>query len=215
MIVPPHSAEAEEAVLGSLMIDPEAVLRVAGFLKPEHFYVVKHQWVYECMVNVNERREPIDLLTIASELNIIGKLDEVGGESYIAQLTNTVPTALNVEAYARTVEALATRRKMITAAGDIARIAYDQTLPIDQVIEKSEATVFGVTEGRGEGHMVPIKKAVSDFFERMEYLNEHKDEPLGIPTGYGDLDKVTGGLQRGDLLIIAARPGVGSNNGVA
>ena len=132
LIVPPHSTEAEEAVLGSLMIDPEAVLRVAGFLRPEHFYVVKHQWVYECMLRVNERREPIDLLTITSELNILGNLDEIGGESFIAQLTNTVPTALNVEAYARTVEALFTRRRMITAAGDIAKLAYDQTLPVDQ-----------------------------------------------------------------------------------
>jgi replicative DNA helicase len=212
LIVPPHSTETEEAVLGSLLIDPEAILRVAGFLAPEHFYVVKHQWLYEAMQRLQERREPIDLLTVSQELNSTGRLDEIGGEAYIAQLTNAVPTALNVEAYAKSVESLALRRRMITAAGDIARLAYDQTLPIDQVIEKSEATVFGVTENRGEGHMVPIRKAVSDFYERIEYLHEHKDEPLGIPTGYGDLDKLTGGLQKGDLLIIAARPGVGKTS---
>jgi replicative DNA helicase len=212
IIVPPHNAEAEEAVLGSLLIDTEAVLRVAGYLKPEHFYTVKNQWIYEAMLRVQERREPIDLLTVSSELNVAGHLEEIGGEAYIAQLTNTVPTALNVEAYARAVENLATRRRMITAAGDIAKIAYDQSIAIEQVIEKSEATVFGVTEGRGEGHMVPIRKAVNDFYERIEYLHEHKDEPLGVPTGYGDLDKLTGGLQRGDLLIIAARPGVGKTS---
>jgi replicative DNA helicase len=209
ILVPPHSAETEEAVLGSLLIDTEAILKVAGFLQPENFYVVKNQWVYEAMLRLHDRREPIDLLTVSQELAKNSKLDEVGGESYIAQLTTMVPTALNVEAYGRAVESLSLRRKMITAAGDIARIAYDQTLPIEQVIEKSEATIFGVSEGRGEGHMVPIRKAVSDFFERIEYLHEHRDEPLGIPSGYGDLDKMTGGLQRGDLIIIAARPGVG------
>lgn len=212
ILVPPHSAETEEAVLGSLLIDTEAILKVAGFLQPENFYVVKNQWVYEAMQKLHDRREPIDLLTVSQELSRNGRLDEVGGETYIAQLTTMVPTALNVEAYGRAVETLSLRRKMITAAGDIARIAYDQTLPIDQVIEKSEATIFGVSEGRGEGHMVPIRKAVSDFFERIEFLNEHKDEPLGIPSGYGDLDKMTGGLQRGDLIIIAARPGVGKTS---
>jgi replicative DNA helicase len=212
ILVPPHSAETEEAVLGSLLIDSEAILKVAGFLQPENFYVVKNQWVYDAMQKLHDRREPIDLLTVSQELAKIGKLDEVGGESYIAQLTTMVPTALNVEAYGRAVESLSMRRKMITAAGDIARIAYDQALPIEQVIEKSEATIFSVSEGRGEGHMVPIRKAVSDFFERIEYLHEHKDEPLGIPSGYGDLDKMTGGLQRGDLIIIAARPGVGKTS---
>jgi replicative DNA helicase len=212
ILVPPHSAETEEAVLGSLLIDSEAILKVAGFLQPENFYVVKNQWVYDAMQKLHDRREPIDLLTVSQELAKIGKLDEVGGESYIAQLTTMVPTALNVEAYGRAVESLSMRRKMITAAGDIARIAYDQALPIEQVIEKSEATIFGVSEGRGEGQMVPIRKAVSDFFERIEFLHEHKDEPLGIPSGYGDLDKMTGGLQRGDLIIIAARPGVGKTS---
>ncbi len=199
-------------MLGSLLIDSEAILKVAGFLQPENFYVIKNQWVYEAMQKLHDRREPIDLLTVSQELARNGRLDEVGGETFIAQLTTMVPTALNVEAYGRAVESLSLRRKMITAAGDIARIAYDQTLPIEQVIEKSEATIFGVSEGRGEGHMVPIRKAVSDFFERIEFLHEHKDEPLGIPSGYGDLDKLTGGLQRGDLIIVAARPGVGKTS---
>ncbi|MFN4294550.1 MAG: replicative DNA helicase [Thermoflexales bacterium] len=211
-IVPPHSVEAEEAVLGSLLIDPEAVARVASFLTPDHFYVVKHQWIYEAMLRLHDRREPIDLLTVSSELAHNNRLDEVGGEPYIAQLTNAVPTALNVEAYARAVEGLAVRRRMINAAGEIARIAYDQSLPTQVFFEKSEATLFGVTEGHGEGHMVPIRKAVSDFFERLEYLHEHRDEPLGIPTGYHDLDRLTGGLQKGDLIIVAARPGVGKTS---
>jgi replicative DNA helicase len=208
-LLPPHSQEAEEAVLGSLLIDPEAILRVASFLVPEHFYVVKHQWVYEAMLQLHEKREPIDLLTVSSQLQAQNRLDEIGGEGYIAQLTNSVPTALNAEAYARAVEQNAIRRKMIAAASDVARLAYDQTQTIQSVIEKSEAAIFRVSEDHGENQMVPIRKAVSDFFERIEYLHEHKDEPLGIPTGFNDLDKLTGGLQRGDLVIVAARPGVG------
>ncbi len=211
-LLPPHNQEAEEAVLGSLLIDQEAILRVASFLLPEHFYVIKHQWVYEAMKTLQEKHDPIDLVTLSAQLDAEGKLDEIGGEGFIAQLTNSVPTALNVEAYARAVEQNAVRRKMIGAAGDVARLAYDQTLPIQSVIEKSEAAIFNVSEGHGESQMVPIKKAVSDYFERIEYLHEHKDEPLGIPTGYNDLDKLTGGLNRGELIIIAARPGVGKTS---
>jgi replicative DNA helicase len=210
--LPPHNLDAEQAVLGSIMIDPEALLRIAGFLKPEMFYDTKHQWIYTAMVALQEKRDPIDLLTVSSQLEAESRLDEVGGETYIAGLTNIVPTALNVESYAHTVEQHAIRRKMISAASDVARLAYDQTLPIQQVIEKSEATIFAVSENTGEGNMVPIRKAVSDFFERIEYLHEHKDEPLGIPTGFTDLDRFTGGLQRGDLIIIAARPGVGKTS---
>lgn len=154
-VAPPHSVEAEEAVLGSLLIDPEAITRVAGFLAVEHFYLVKHRWIYEAMLRLHERREPIDLLTVSTELANHNRLEEVGGEPYIAQLTNAVPTALNVEAYARTVEALALRRRMLNAASEIARLSHDQSLPIEQVIERSEAAVFSVTEGRGDGHMRP------------------------------------------------------------
>ena len=211
-LLPPHSQEAEEAVLGSLLIDPEAILRVASFLAPEHFYVVKHQWVFEAMMQLQEKREPIDLLTVSAQLQAQDRLGEIGGEGYIAQLTNSVPTALNVEAYARAVEQNAIRRKMIGAAGDVARLAYDQTQTIQTVIEKSEAAIFAVSEDHAENQMVPIRKAVSDFFERIEFLHEHKDEPLGIPTGFNDLDKLTGGLQRGDLVIVAARPGVGKTS---
>ncbi|MCX7938589.1 MAG: replicative DNA helicase, partial [Thermoflexales bacterium] len=211
-LLPPHSAETEEAVLGSILIDPEAILRVASFLAPEHFYVLKHQWVYRAMLRLHERREPIDLLTVTRELASEGRLDEVGGEAFIAYLTSAVPTALNVEAYAHAVESLAIRRRLIAAASEVARIAYDQSLTIEQVIEKSEATLFGATQEHGEHRMVPMRKAVSDFYERLEYLHEHRNEPLGIPTGYPDLDRLTGGLQKGDLIVIAARPGVGKTS---
>ncbi len=208
-VLPPHSAEAEEAVLGSLLIDPIAAPRIAAFLKANDFYVVKNGWIYQALLALGEKA---DMLTISAELARNNLLDEIGGESYLAQLTASVPTALNIEAYGHIVEDFALRRRMLNAASDVAKLAYDQTVTIDRVIQKSEATIFGVSDQRSSGQMAPIRKVVDEFFERIEYLHEHKDEPLGIPTGYPDLDKLTGGLQKGDLIIIAARPGVGKTS---
>ncbi len=208
-VLPPHSVEAEEATLGSLLIDPTATPRVAAFLRPEDFYIVKNGWIYQAILTLGDKA---DLLTVASELARQNLLEEAGGESYLAQLTAAVPTALNVEAYARLVEDLALRRRLIHSASEIARLAYDQRTPLPQVIEKSEASLFGVSDQRMAGQMTPIRKAVDEFFERVEYLHEHRDEPLGIPSGYPDLDKLTGGLQKGDLIIVAARPGVGKTS---
>ncbi|MBX7214893.1 MAG: replicative DNA helicase [Thermoflexales bacterium] len=204
--LPPQNPEAEEAVLGSLLIDPQAIPRIAAFLKAEHFSVHKNGWVFNAILAMGEKA---DLLTVSTELARNNLLDECGGEAYLAQVATTVPTALNVDAYAHTVEETAIRRRMITAAGDVAKIAYDLSQPIQQVIERSEARIFEVSDKRDSGHMVPMRRAVNDFFERVEYLHEHKDEPLGIPSGFPDLDRLTGGLQRGDLIIVAARPGVG------
>ena len=208
-ILPPHSLEAEEAALGSLMIDPASVPRIAAFLQPDDFYIVKNGWIYAALQKLGERA---DLLTVSAELSAQNLLDDAGGEAYLAQLTASVPTALNVDTYAKIVEEFSIRRRMINAAGEIARLGYDQTTTIEQVLEKSEARVFEVSDKRMSGHMVPIRKAVDEFFSRVEYLHEHRDEPLGIPTGYPDVDKLTGGLQRGDLLIVAARPGVGKTS---
>ncbi|MCW1967837.1 MAG: replicative DNA helicase [Anaerolineae bacterium] len=205
-VLPPNHIEAEEAVLGSLMIDPSATPRVASFLRPSDFYVVKHGWIYSAIQACGNEA---DLLTVAANLASQNLLEEVGGEGYLAQIMASVPTALNVEAYGHLVEDMALRRRMLNAAGDVAKLAYDTTKAIQQVIEQSEATIFGVSEQRMAGQMVPMKKAVDDFFTRIEYLHEHKDEPLGIPTGFNEVDRMLGGLQRGDLLIIAARPGVG------
>ena len=208
-VLPPHSIEAEEATLGSLLIDSNATPRVAAFLAPEDFYIVKNGWIYQVILSLGDK---VDLLTIGAELAAKGLLDEIGGESYLAQLTTSVPTALNVEPYARIVADFAVRRRLINSASEIAKLAYDQTQPVDQVIEKSESTLFSVSDQRMSGQMVPIRKAVDEFYQRVEYLHDHRDEPLGIPTGYPDLDKLTGGLQKGDLIIVAARPGVGKSS---
>jgi replicative DNA helicase len=210
--MPPHSIEAEEAVLGSVLIDPEAIYRVSSFLKADDFYIVKNQWVWSACLALHERREPIDFVTITRELTARNQLDELGGPAYVSHLINTVPTAIHAEGYGRIVERTALRRRLLSAASDIAQLAYDEADDIDQTIDLAEQALFGVSQRRVSRDMVPISEAIRNYFDHIEYLYEHRGEPLGIPTGFLDLDKMLGGLQRSDLIIVAARPGVGKTS---
>ncbi len=210
--MPPHSIEAEEAVLGSLLIDPEAIFRVSSFLKADDFYIVKNTWVWETCVRLHERREPIDFVTVTRELAARGQLDELGGPAYISHLINVVPTAIHAEGYGRIVERMAVRRRLLSAASEIAKLAYEESDEIDQTIDAAEQALFGVSHRRAARDMVPISDAIRAYFDRIEYLYEHRGEPLGIPTGFVDLDKMLGGLQKSDLLIVASRPGVGKTS---
>lgn len=210
--MPPHSIDAEEAVLGSILIDPEAIFRVSSFLKREDFYIVKNQWVWEACLALHERREPIDPVTLGRELEARGQLAEVGGLAYIQQLVNVVPTAIHAEGYGRIVERTALRRRLLAAASEIAQLAYDEAEEIDETIDAAEQALFGVSQRRISRDMRPIADVIRDYYDRIEYLYEHRGEPLGIPTGFVDLDKLLGGLQRSDLIIVAARPGVGKTS---
>ncbi|CAG0932841.1 Replicative DNA helicase [Thermoflexales bacterium] len=210
--MPPHSIEAEEAVLGSVLIDPEAIYRVSSFLKADDFYIVKNQWVWSACLALHERREPIDFVTITRELTDRNQLDELGGPAYISHLINVVPTAIHAEGYGRIVERTALRRRLLGAASDIAQLAYEESDDIDKTIDSAEQALFGVSQRRVSRDMVPISEAIRNYFDHIEYLYEHRGEPLGIPTGFLDLDKMLGGLQRSDLIIIAARPGVGKTS---
>ena len=210
--MPPHSIEAEEAVLGSVLIDPEAIYRVSSFLKADDFYIVKNQWVWSACLALHERREPIDFVTITRELTARNQLDELGGPAYVSHLINTVPTAIHAEGYGRIVERTALRRRLLSAASDIAQLAYEESDDIDQTIDSAEQALFGVSQRRVSRDMVPISEAIRNYFDHIEYLYEHRGEPLGIPTGFLDLDKMLGGLQRSDLIIVAARPGVGKTS---
>ena len=208
----PHNVEAEEAVLGSLLIDPEAIFRVSPFLKPDDFYIVKNGWVYDVVLGLHERRQPSDFVTVCDELENREQLEEVGGPAYISSLINTVPTSIHVEAYGHIVERTALRRRLISAAGQIAGFAYEEDQNVDEVIDRSEAVLFSISQRRVSRDLVPIKQVLADYYDRIAYLYEHRGEPLGIPTGFIDLDKLLGGLQRSDLIIIAARPGVGKTS---
>ncbi len=208
----PHSLEAEEAVLGSVLIDPESLFRVLPFLSPGDFFLVKNQWVWEAILALHERRDPIDFLTVCEELERREQLAEVGGQAYIAHLINVVPTAIHAEGYGRIVEQTSLRRRLLAAASDIAQLAYEEAEEIDQVIDRAEQALFGVSQRRVSRELVPISEIIRSYYARIEYLYEHRGEPLGVPTGFMDLDRLTGGLQRSDLIIIAARPGVGKTS---
>jgi replicative DNA helicase len=210
--LPPQNVEAEQSVLGSLLIDRDAILRIAPFLRPEDFYRENHAQIYQAILDLFERREPADFLTVCNALEQRGVLEAVGGAAYITSLINAVPTPIHVEHYARIVELAALRRRLIEAAGQIARLAYEEDRDIDQVIDRAEATLFEVTERREKKDLVPIKRLMADYYDRIEYLQSHRDELVGLPTGFIDLDKLLGGLQRSDLLIIAGRPGMGKTS---
>ena len=210
--LPPSNVEAEEAVLGSLLIDPEAILRVASFLVPDYFYREKNGWIYEAIRDLYERREPPDFLTVCDELERRGRLEEVGGPGYLTALINAVPTAIHAEHYAHIVERTALRRRLISAAGDIARIAYEDTEEVDETIDRAEEILFSVAQQRLTRYLIPIRRLLGDYFDQIEYLHEHQGELSGVPSGFADLDKILGGLQQSDLIIIAGRPGMGKTS---
>jgi replicative DNA helicase len=205
----PHSREAEEAVIGSVLINPEAYYDVASILKSDDFYIHRHRWIWETFTHLHEQRSPIDLLTVSEELDQQGKLAEVGGPAYLSALINNVPSSLHAEAYGRIVEETAIRRRMLSAANDIAKLAYQQDASVETVLDESEKAIFGVSERRTTRDLRSIREVLSEYYDRMDLLANRDAESLGVPTGFLDLDRLLGGMQPSDLLIIAGRPGSG------
>ncbi len=205
----PHSREAEEAVVGAVLINPEVYYDVAQFLTAEDFYIHRLRWIWEAFTRLHEGRTPIDLLTVSDELERAGQLAEIGGPAFLTSLINTVPTSLNAESYGRIVEEHSVRRKMITAANKIASIAYNTETNVDEVMGESEKAVFNVSEKRLRHDLQPIREVLSDYYDRVDDLAKRPEEFHGVPTGFIDLDKLLSGLQPSDLLIIAGRPGQG------
>ncbi|MBN1311850.1 MAG: replicative DNA helicase [Anaerolineae bacterium] len=208
----PHNIEAEEAVLGAILVNPEALFEVLPFLKAEDFFIVRHAWIWEAMLNLHERRDPLDYLTVVSELEQTGKLAETGGAGYILSLVNKTPSSLNIEGYGRIVERMALRRRLIDAAQQVARVAHSDETDIDEVINRAEHAVFEVTERRLVHDLVPIKNAASEYFDHVSFMARHQEMVMGVPSGFIDLDRLLGGLQKSDLIIIAARPGMGKSS---
>jgi len=210
--VPPNNIEAEEALLGSLLIDPEAVYDVAAFLRPDAFYREQNKWIFEAILDLNERREPVDLITLTDELRRRGRLEELGGEATIIALINTVPTSINARNYGQIIEAAALRRRMIGAASTIANLAYEQDENINVVIDRAEKALFSISEERTTRDLVPVKEIAKSYLDRIEELHARGDDVIGVPTSFTDLDKVLGGLNKSDLIIVAARPGMGKTS---
>ena len=207
--MPPHNLEAEASVLGSLMLDRNAIVRVADFLRPEDFYLDHHGQVYRAALNLYDRADPIDLLTLASELEKMLVLERIGGQVFLAELESRVPTAANVEYYGHLVEEAATKRKLISAGGRITALGFDDSTPAGQALDTAEGVIFNIAEGRITQDFVALKDILKTTWDQIEQI--HKDQSVlsGVPSGFSDLDAKTGGFQKSDLIIIAARPGVG------
>ncbi|HET7010853.1 MAG TPA: replicative DNA helicase [Anaerolineales bacterium] len=207
----PHQREAEEAVLGSVLLNSEVYFEIAHILTPEDFFLHRNRWVWEAFNRLHEQRLPIDILTVSEELERQDRLNETGGPAYLTALINNVPTTLHAVAYARLVEESATRRRLLGAANDIARLAYSADATIEDVVNDAEKAVFGVSERRLTHQLAPIRQVLSEFYDRIDYLARHRDETIGVPTGFIDLDRLLAGMQPSDLLIIAGRPGQGKS----
>jgi replicative DNA helicase len=208
----PHSVEAEQAVIGALLIDPDAVFKVNTFLRADDFYVERHRWLYDSILTLQDRGEGVDYVTLVDELERREQLAELGGAAYVTQLINATPTALNVEHYGRIVERTSTLRRLIGAAGEIAGLAYEDTENVGEVVDQAEQIIFGVSQQRITRDIRPVREVVDDYLKRVDYLYQHRDETIGVPTGFLNIDKMLGGMQNSDLIIVAARPGMGKTS---
>ena len=207
----PHNREAEEAVVGAVLINPEAYYDLAQFLRADDFYIVRHRWIWEAFTRLHEKRTPVDFLTVSEELESAGQLEEIGGPAYLTALLNQVPTSLHAEAYGKMVEAAAIRRRLLTSANSIATLAYNEQESVENVIEESEKAIFNVSERRLKKDLLPISAVLSEYYDRIDELAKRPEEIFGVPTGFMDLDRLLTGLQASDLLIIAGRPGQGKS----
>src|SRR5690625_4264864 len=207
--LPPHNIEAERSVLGSLLIDRDAIIRVASYLKTEDFYVSANASVYSAIRDLYNRREPTDFVTLSDELERRELLDEIGGVGYLSSLLSAVPTAVHVEYYGRIVERTATLRRLIDAGTSIVGIGYQDNVDTEDALDAAERALFNVTQQRSTKDFQSIDEVIDRFFDQLEFLQTNRDELVGVPTGFADLDSLTGGLQRSDLIIVAARPSMG------
>lgn len=207
--MPPHNIEAEQSVIGAIFLEPEAFSTASEILMPEDFYRAGHQRIFETMLKLADRGEPIDVLTVTTALKDGKHLDEVGGVSYLTELAGSVPTAANIGYYCKIVEEKALLRRLIRTATDIVTTSYEREDEVDDVLNDAEKHILEVSGRKNSGAFKSIKDVLIDVYDNIEMLHNRKEDVTGIPTGYRDLDRITSGFQRNDLIIIAARPSVG------
>lgn len=206
---PPHNIEAEQAVLGAILIDQDALTSASELLVPDSFYRTKHQKIFEAMLGLSDKGEPIDLVIMTSAMADQGLLEEVGGVSYLAELAEVVPTAANVEYYARIIAEKALLRRLIRTATHIVSDGYEREDDVDGLLNEAEKKILEVSHQTNAKAFQNIKDVLVDAYDKIELLHNQKGEVTGIPTGFTELDKMTAGFQRNDLIIVAARPSVG------
>ncbi len=210
--VPPHNYEAEESVLGGILIDGEALIKIADLLEPDDFYRDRHGLVYTAMIDLYQKSEPIDVLSVVNRLKEKQQLDSVGGEVAVAHLATVVPTAGNVAHYAKIVKKTATLRRLISAAATVAELGFDEAEEIDVVIDRAEQALFAVSQDSSQYSFTKLSEALEEAFVRIDKLHKGADELRGVTTGFTALDRKLAGWQKSDLIILAARPSVGKTS---
>lgn len=210
--IPPQNVEAEQSVLGSLLMDKDAIIKVADILRTDDFYRADHATIYGSILKLFEKRKPIDVVTLTDELEKDKKLKDVGGASYLATLVNSVPTSAHVTTYANIVHQKATLRRLISAAADITELGFDETADLETILDKAESTLFSVSQKYVKQYFTAIKDVLEESFDRIDKLHKEKGVLRGVPTGFRDLDNLLAGLQRSDLIILAARPSIGKSS---
>ncbi len=207
--VPPHNLEAEQSVLGSMLLEREAIITGVEYLRAEDFYHDNHRKIFQAMIELSDQGEPVDLVTLSEELRQKNQLESVGGASYLTKIVDLVPTAANVSTYAGIVKEKAVLRQLISVSSKISSRCYEGGDEIEEILDESEKLIFQVANQGAQKSYVVIKDILMETFERIEYLYEHKKGITGVPSGFTDLDNITSGFQNSDLIIVAARPGMG------
>ncbi|UAL47433.1 replicative DNA helicase [Sutcliffiella horikoshii] len=207
--IPPQNIEAEQAVIGAIFLEPSALTLASELVMPDDFYRAAHQKIYDCMLNLSDRGEPVDLVTVTSELANLKLLEEVGGVSYLSDIAGSVPTAANIEYYAKIVEEKSILRRLIRTATNIAQEGYSREDEVAGLLNEAEKQILEVSQRKNSGVFQNIKDVLVKTYDNIETLHNRKGEVTGIETGFTELDKMTAGFQRNDLIIIAARPSVG------
>ncbi len=207
--VPPQSLEAEESVLGGILLDNAAIDRAVEILTPEDFYRESHRRIFRGMLELSERGEPADIITLSEVLRSRGELGDIGGVTYLAELTERVPTAANILQYARIVKEKAILRGLIGAATDIATRGYEANQDVEELLDSAEQRIFAISEGRIRPAFYRMGEVIMETLKTVERLHAHKQLVTGVPTGFDDLDRLTAGLQPAELIILAGRPGMG------
>lgn len=210
--MPPHAPEAEKAVLGALMIDKDAITKIADIIAEGDFYLAAHNVIFGSMLRLYEHNDPIDVLSISNALEERNQIDAVGGATYVASLVRGVTSASNVTYYAKIIQKKAVLRRLISAAATINELGYNESEDLEKILDDAEQTLFGISQKSLKQEFTPIKKILGEAFDRLDDLHKNKGVMRGVPTGFADLDDLLSGLQKSDLIILAARPSVGKTS---
>lgn len=209
---PPQNTEAEQCLLGCLMLDKNAIVRVSDFISANDFYKDIHKEIYSAMIGLYGKMEPIDIISVSTKLKEQGKLEVIGGSTYLTSLINTVPTATHVANYAKIVREKKVLRDMIEASHEIGLAAFDESQDVDLLLDAAEKRIFGISQKNLRQSFIPVKDILEETFERINQLSKHQSLYRGVPTGFKHLDNMLSGLQRSDLVILAARPSMGKTS---